>query len=519
MTDGLFKNFRSLGRLLATLPLQLYRRADGGLILVDGDQARPIASAKELAPLLIDNVNITITKNGNYYGERLSQAVLNDMLRSRAFIGNFKLVKNVVTSPAVLADHTPSQPGYNLLGSILHLGLPASTAEGLDTINRFCDVMEWASNADRTNAIAALLTVPFRLLFPGGKPFILVTATKSHSGKGTVIDFIIGETAKAELLYEDKDWPMQRSLHDQLLQTPEIGVINFDNVRTDSSGRGKLIRTGFVESFVTTAELVLSSTRNKPIRVANKFIVLLNTNEGSLSIDLLNRALPIRLAPTGDVTERRSPIGNPKLEFLPAHRCQIEAERWGMIRRWVEAGKPLDDSVAHYPMSVWAKTIGGILKVNGFKDFLGNFSTTRAAADPIREAIGILAFRVAGKPLRAGSLATRVIAEGLDKTLLPGVNPANTAACERQIGVMLRPYVGETFTARTATEQIRYRLKKEQGRWEESFPHFRYTFEEIGREPLADEPQGLVLEEKPAVSNYTQSWQEMEGFHVETEPV
>ena len=115
--DGLSKNFRSLGRLLATLPLQLYRRADGGLILADGDQARPIATAKELAPLLIDNVNITITKNGNYYGERFSQAVLTDMLGSRAFLGNFKLVKDVATSPIVLADHAPSQPGYNPLGS------------------------------------------------------------------------------------------------------------------------------------------------------------------------------------------------------------------------------------------------------------------------------------------------------------------------------------------------------------------------------------------------------------------
>ena len=113
----------------------------------------------------------------------------------------------------------------------------------------FLDVMEWQSNADRTNAVAALLTVPFRRHFPGGKPFVLVTASKSHAGKGTLIEFIRGNTEKAEISYEDKDWPMQRNLHDQLSQKPEIGVINFDNVRTDSSGRAKIIRTGFVEEF------------------------------------------------------------------------------------------------------------------------------------------------------------------------------------------------------------------------------------------------------------------------------
>lgn len=43
------------------------------------------------------------------------------------------------------------------------------------------------------------LTVPFRHHFPGGKPFVLVTASKSHAGKGTLIEFIRGKTAKAEI--------------------------------------------------------------------------------------------------------------------------------------------------------------------------------------------------------------------------------------------------------------------------------------------------------------------------------
>ena len=119
---------------------------------------------------------------------------------------------------------------------------------------------------------------------------------------------------------------------------PEIGIISFDNVRTDSSGgRTKDIRSGYVESFVTSPEVVIGrATAQKAVWAANKFVVMLNSNEGSLSIDLLNRSLPIRLTPTGDVTQRKSPIGNPKLEYLPANRRQIEAERWGMIERWVK---------------------------------------------------------------------------------------------------------------------------------------------------------------------------------------
>ena len=266
-----------------------------------------------------------MTKNGKYHGEKPVIGVLNNMLSSR-------------TSWATSADRGSRDDAYRPADST-HPS-PASTRraasctlaggrnpQGIDTINQFLDVMDVHGIADRTNAVAAALTVPFRHHFPGGKPFVLVTASKSHAGKGTLIEFIRGKTAKAEISYEDKDWPMQRNLHEQLLQKPEIGVINFDNVQDGQFGPGEIIRTGFLESFITNSEIVLSSatSRSKPLRTANKFVVLLNTNEGSLSIDLLNRSLPIRLEPKGDLTERISRAkavlgGDVKHEWLPASR-------------------------------------------------------------------------------------------------------------------------------------------------------------------------------------------------------
>ena len=362
--------------------------------------------------------------------------------------------------------------------------------------------MEWASNADRTNAVAALLTMPFRYLFPGGKPLILVTASKSHSGKGTLVEFIRGKTAKVELPYEDTDWPMQKMLHGQIIEMPQAGVINLDNVRTDSSGRSKLIRSGFLESFITTADLVLSSAtgRLRPIRTPNHYLVLLNTNEGAVGADLLNRSLPIRLEAMGDLMERIARAkkilgGDIKHEWLPDHREQIEAEMWGMIERWLKEGRPLDKAVRH-PMGPWAQTIGGILQVNGFTDFLLNYNATRAAADPVRESIGILAFYAGSERRRSLDLAKLAAQQGLAKTLLPGVDTGNEAACQRAIGVTLSPYVGETFTARSATVRVAYRLKKTEGRFGSPTPHFRYSFEEVKREAVSkNDLGGVVLEE------------------------
>jgi len=320
MESGLDRNFWEVGRLLGSLGLDLYQHHDGGLLLAEDGRVRRIASAKELAPLLIDNIRIRVAKNGRYHGERVVDTTLTNMLYSRHFLTHFRRVDDVVTTAIALADYTPSQPGYNPQGRILYLGLPTSPAKGFSTITKFLDVMEWESNADRTNAVAAALTVLLRHHFPGGKPLVLVTATKSHAGKGTIIEFIKGSATKADLLYQSIDWPMEKALQQQLIQHPETGVLNLDNVRIDSSGRGKIIRSGFLESLVTNSEFVLNSIGMKPVRSANRFVVLINTNEGGLSIDLLNRALPIRLAPTGDVTQRRSPIGNPKLEFLPPYQ-------------------------------------------------------------------------------------------------------------------------------------------------------------------------------------------------------
>ncbi|MBM3740825.1 MAG: hypothetical protein FJW39_34195 [Acidobacteria bacterium] len=302
---------------------------------------------------------------------------------------------------------------------------------------------------------------------------------------------------------------MQRNLHEQLLQKPEIGVINFDNVRTDSSGRARIIRTGFLESFITNSEIVLSSaTSRPPLRTANKFVVLLNTNEGSLSIDLLNRSLPIRLEAKGDLTERITRVkgvlgGDVKHEWLPANQQKIEAELWGMIDHWIKQGKPLDTTVKH-PMGPWAATIGGILMVNGFSDFLANYSTTTALADPIREALGILAFNAGTEFLRPGELANVAVAQGLGKTLLPGVDQKNEAACRMAMGKALAPFIGETFRARTATEQMTYRLKRQQARFHGMPPHFRYAFEEISRVPVTDDALcGLVLEDEYARPDVT----------------
>ncbi len=502
----LASNFRMVGAELKRLVAGLFQHSDGGLVLVEDGRHRRIRTAKELSPLIIDHINIRVWKEEGKRAERLGQAVLADMLHSRSFLDNFPVVRDIVTTPIALIDGSPSRPGFNTNG-VLHLGPMAQVGQGLSTIHRFLDVMDFDGNASRTNAVAAALTVLFRHHWYGGKPLILVTANKSHSGKGTLSNFIAGECAKADILYQNRDWPMEQSLQKQLAERPEVGIIVFDNVRLGSSGGGTHIRSGLFESFITNSEFILSAAKlSTTFRSLNKYVVILNTNEGVMSADFLNRSLHIGLHSTGDMEERLARAGEKlggdvKTEWLPANQRAIQAELWGMVDRWLREGKPLDETVK-YPMAPWAKTVGGILAVNGFADFLGNYKATRAAVDLVREAIGYLAFYASNeararnvKALPTLDLGRLAVRKGLAGVLLPKGDSTNPAACEREIGRCLTPFDGETFTAPTATETITYKLLKKADRWAGgSNVSYRYVFEEVKRTP-ATNTGGVTLEE------------------------
>ena len=125
----------------------------------------------------------------------------------------------------------------------------------------------------------------------------------------------------------------------------------------------------------------------------------------------------------GNIADRVSPIGNPKLEYLPAHCEQIEAEFRGMIERWKEKGRPLDQTIRH-PFTDWARTVGGILMVNGFADFLANYSQRRTADDPLRRGLGILGAARPDEWLTASDWSRLVVNLGLVTALIPEADRA-----------------------------------------------------------------------------------------------
>jgi len=175
------------------------------------------------------------------------------------------------------------------------------------------------------------------------------------------------------------------------------------------------------------------------------------------------------------VADRKSPIGNPKLEYLPANRDFIEAELRGMVEKWKQAGKPLDKEVKH-PFTEGAQVVGGILKVNGFTDFLANYPERRTVDDPLKQALGLLGAFKPTEWVAASTWAGIVAHLGLTKTLIPPADRESTESRWRGLGVILTKYREETFIVETDDTVLTLRLEKARRRFDGGEPQTRYRF-------------------------------------------
>jgi hypothetical protein len=483
-------NAIALGKRLAACG-DLFRQpgyGDGLLLIPPDGKPRLVNNETALDRAIADRVPVLIRKKGEIKGNQIPSGQRKTMVGIEKFLGQFRTVDLVTKVPMFLPNWTLTQPGYNDGGKghrIYYVGGQPQLSDSMEATTKFLDVMDWESNADRTNAVAAALTVVLRNFWPGGKPVLTVTGNKSHSGKGTAIEFATGEAVKTAISWQSKGWPVERAAVGALTHKPDTAVLVLDNARLDKGDN--LIASQFVERIATDPDPFLFSTgTGAPVSCKNNFILAITTNFGSLCEDILNRGLLIRMVTQGDIAARKSPIGNPCHEYLPANRERIGAELRGMIMRWIKAGCPLDTDTRH-PFSEWAKVIGGILDVNGFADFLGNYGIRKSQDDPVRKGLGLLGADKLGEWMRATDWAKLAVDLGLKKAVIPAADQENSVSQARGIGVVFKAHSTETFQVETDAEKLTLRLEKKRSRFDEDQPHVRYRFVVDSREPIPED--------------------------------
>ena len=487
------ENFEVLGRALA-MSRDLFRRPgyDGGLVLVLPDGSpRSILKGKLLSSVMADRIVLNRFLNGKQKPGRLSVGTLDEMLHTEAFLSRFDPVDRITSQPEYLPGFTITNPGYNDGGDghrVIFVGESAQPSDSMERINTFLDVMDFQTPSDRANAVAGLLTVALRHHWPGGKPIILATASKSHSGKDTVLDFIAGQTPKTSVSWEPADWATQKAIVVCLNTDHSLGTIRLENARV--SGNSK-IASAFVERFVTDPKPTLYSPGcgSEPRQIRNEIVMAMSTNFGVLSEDLLNRGLSIHLEPKGSITDRQSSIGNPRHQYLPRYREEIAAEVHGMIEHWRAVGMPLDDSRYH-PCTEWAHVIGGILMVHGVEGFLDNYADRRVVADPVRNGIAVLGSHLLDKCLPISEIVAEVIRLGLIDPLVPKNERSGHEAQKRGLGKVLSSHENEKFVVQSEDEEddrVVFRLEKVRRRFENGKAENRYGFFFVDETELDDD--------------------------------
>ena len=440
---------RDLCKLLAKLGT-LYQTPGGRLVqLRPGMEPRFISDPTDLEAVIRENLRIIAMKNGKIAGNSIPSNDLKVLLRSRVLMEHLPTVDRITEIPTYTGQWKLTQPGFNdgeVGNRFFYTGEAVTPKREPTLIRKFIDAMSFKSLADAVNAVAFALTVLLRHMWRGEKPFVPVTSNKSHGGKDTVVTFAAGRTKSEEISWHYHDWATQNEAVTALADD-SVGLVIIGNIRSEGSS----IESAFVERTVTSGKSRLQSSKRRGdgyVRDGD-FVICATANNGRFSVDLANRSLPIHLELVGDVSHRRSPIGDPRHEFLPQHRAEIEAELLGLVETWKENGRPTDTTVQH-PMRAWAATIGGILKANGLNDFLTNWSIQRGVNDAVREAIGLLA--IASEPdrwLRLDSLVRTAVDEGVIQALMEQRHRASHRSMMRQLGVVLTAHRDETLSVET----------------------------------------------------------------------
>lgn len=232
----------------------------------------------------------------------------------------------------------------------------------------------FATDADRTNAVAVLLTLTGRMFFPLA-PLFVIDASTAGSGKGLLVTTISliasGEAPQVMELPADGE-EQRKKITSALLSGREL-------IMWDESH----VIAGRTLAAILTAEKYSDRLLggNKLISVDNRFTQVALGNNVEVWGDMKRRVVPSRLVPDTDHPERRTNFRHPELqEWVRAHRGELLASVLTIWRNWIAKGRP-ESPGGMGSFERWDRTVGGALAAAGMQDFRTNTAAWLSDAD------------------------------------------------------------------------------------------------------------------------------------------
>ncbi len=331
---------------------------------------------------------IKIAKNGTT-NTFLPKQVAKDMLADPD--ATLPVLHAVIETPVFGRDgQVVATPGYHREDAIW-LNVPASLAAccppasptrteiGAARALLLDDLLvdfQFATEADRAHAVAAILLQFVRRMIDGCTPLHLIEAASPGTGKGLLADVIsllsTGQCCAPTTLPREEA-EVRKKITSMLMTAPPVVLLDNVGHRLDSADLASALTAD------PWQDRLLGT--NRTIRVPNKATWLLTANNPDTTLEIARRIVRIRIEPGTDrpwllVGFKHDPLR----EWVRANRARLVGAVLVLIQGWVAAGRPAGTRVLG-SFEEWSKAMGGILEVASIPGFLGNLDELYDEAD------------------------------------------------------------------------------------------------------------------------------------------
>jgi hypothetical protein len=375
-------------------PPRLFRRAEGVALAYEDEEGKPALRSQtparflDTAARVARYVRYTQSGNGPFAcglpGEHAG-VVLERLTTGQAL----PPLLGLADAPRMRPDGTIlNESGYDPATGLyacfepLNLDVPEQpTREELatarDLILELLVDFPFVRQADRANAIAALLTIPLRSMFDLA-PLFALDATKAGTGKGLLGKTVttVGRGAPPPPTPLPGSEEELRKLITSLLRagTP---VVCFDNI--SSAVRSDALCVVLTDT--TWRERILGVSESPEIEHQTTWFM--TGNNLRILGDLQRRTVQIRMDARVENPETRTGFRHVLPTWALENRARLLSAVFVLARSWIREGRPrpLLEAESLGSFEGWQRTIGGILEVAGIVGFLENREEQRATMD------------------------------------------------------------------------------------------------------------------------------------------
>lgn len=309
-------------------------------------------------------------------------------LATAARSSHLRVLRSLVHHPVFDSSFTLVQPGWNAESGIFYdepvdlEGLQPAQHCGIDLLKDLTIDFPFRDAASLCNAYGMLLTALCALAILGNIPLHFVLASLERTGKGLLIDVLLGivllgEAGVPTLQLGRTEEEREKRITAAIIEGAT--VLHFDNVPAD-----ELLDSPSLASLATSRTWRGRMLGHSQIvKLPNTLIPVFSGNNPKATGELTKRIVPIALQPRDDRPEERNDFVHEDVRAYARQRRRAVLEAMlGMVESWRAAGcPPPPRTIRMGGFEDWVRVVGGILNHAGATGWMTNYGAWVRAGD------------------------------------------------------------------------------------------------------------------------------------------